>query len=202
MSLLMEEKRSMRRSAALVLALALAGVQPLLAPPPSIAQQGTPTACPTSSAEENRAAVEQFLAAVNADDDDAAAALTADILTHHSRAKGERTGDAGSFLQGQQSSFPDATMTIDLLVAEGDTAAAYVSWSGTLQGETVRVSGQDVSVPEGQRNAEWVGSFFFQFECGKIAHVWPVVDRLGHLMDMGVITEEDLRGADAATPVP
>jgi predicted ester cyclase len=200
---LTEEKRSMRRSAVLVLALALAGVQPLLALPASAAQQGTPTACPTTSAEENRAAVEQFLAAVNADDDDAAAALASDDLTHHTRDKGARTGDAGSFLQGQQSSFPDATMTIDLLVAEGDAAAAYVSWSGTLQGETVRISGQDVSVPEGQRDSEWVGSFFFQFECGKIAHVWPVIDRLGHLMDMGVITEEHLRTAEPeATPVP
>lgn len=193
----------MRRSAALVLALALAGVQTLSAPPAYTAQEGTPTACPTTSAEENRGAVEQFLAAVNSGDDDAAAAVMAEEVTYHSRARGDRPGDAGGFLQGQQASFPDATMTIDLLVAEGETAAAYVSWSGTLQGETAKVSGRDVSVPEEQRDAEWVGSFFFQFECGKIAHVWPVIDRLGHLMDMGVITEEDLQTAEpAATPAP
>jgi len=192
-----------RRLALLVLALALAGVRPLLAPPASTAQQATPTACSSTSAEENRAAAEQFLTAVTSGDDAAAAALTADGLTYHTRAKGDRSGDAGSFLQGQQASFPDATMTIDLLVAEGDTVAAHVSWSGTLQGETARVSGQDVNIPEGQRDAERVGSFFFQFECGKIAHVWPVIDRLGHLMDLGVITEDDLRAAEpVATPAP
>jgi hypothetical protein len=33
--------------------------------------------------------------------------------------------------------------------------------------------------------------------------VWPVIDRLGHLMDLGVITEEHLQGADGmATPEP
>jgi len=199
-----EEKRSMRRSALLILVLTLVGLQIQFTPPASAAQTATPTtACPVTSAEENQEAVNHFLAAVNSDDDDAAAALMAGAVTYHSRAKGDRTGDAASFLQGQQASFPDAAMTVDLLVAEGDTVAAYVSWSGTLQGETARVSGQDVSVPEGQRDAEWVGSFFFQFECGKIAHVWPVIDRLGHLMDLGVITEEDLRGADtAATPAP
>jgi predicted ester cyclase len=193
----------MRRSAVVVLALALSAVQPLLAPPGSTAQQGTPAACATTSAAENKEVVDQFLAAITSGDDDAAAVLTADGLTYHSRARGERSGDAGSFLHGQRASFPDATMTVNHLVAEGDTVAAYVSWSGTLQGETARINGQDVSIPEGQRDAEWVGSFFFQFECGKIAHVWPVIDRLGHLMNLGVITEDDLRGAEAAaTPAP
>jgi hypothetical protein len=33
--------------------------------------------------------------------------------------------------------------------------------------------------------------------------VWPVIDRLGHLMDLGVITEDDLHRADGmATPAP
>jgi hypothetical protein len=72
-----------------------------------------------------------------------------------------------------------------------------------MQGETHQVAGQDVSVPEGQRDAEWVGSVFFHMECGRIAEVRPVIDRLGHLMDLGVITEDDLRSADAvATPEP
>ena len=79
-------------------------------------------------------------------------------------------------------------MTVDHLVGDGESVAAYVSWSGTLQGETAVISGQDVSIPVGQRDAEWVGALFFHVECGKIAEVWPVIDRLGHLMDLGVIT--------------
>ena len=197
----------MRRSALLVIVLVatLLGSLTLVGPPRSAAQEATPAAgdCAATTAEDHKAIVTQFLDAVHAGDDAAAADLTADGFTHHAQAKGEREGDAEGFLRGQRASFPDATMTIEHVVADGDTVAAYVSWSGTLQGETAMISGQDVSIPEGQRDAEWVGALFFQLECGKITDVWPVIDRLGHLMDLGVITEDDLHGADGmATPAP
>jgi predicted ester cyclase len=195
----------MRRSAILILVLALFGSAPLLGPSRSAAQEATPSAaeCPATTAEENKEVVQQFLEAVNSGDDAAAAALTADGITYHSRSKVDREDDAGGFLRGQRASFPQAAMTIDLLVAEGETVAAYVSWSGTLPGETAMISGQQVSIPEGQRDAEWVGAVFLRVECGKIAEVWPVIDRLGHLMDLGVITKEDLQSADViATPEP
>ena len=197
----------MRRSAIpiLVLVAALLGSLALLGPPLSAAQEATPAAaeCPATTAEENKEVANRFLEAVGSGDDAAAAELTAESIKYHSPSKGERQGDAEGFLRGQQASFPDATMTVDLLVAEGHTVAAYVSWSGTLQGETHQVAGQDVSIPEGQRDAQWVGAVFFHMECGRIAEVRPVIDRLGHLMDLGVITEDDLRSADAeATPEP
>jgi len=197
----------MRRSALLVFVLVstLLSSLVLLGPLRSAAQEATPAAaeCPAMTAEENKEIVTQFLDAVHAGDDAAVADLTAKAITHNAPRKGEREGDPEGFLRGQRASFPDATMTVDLLVAEGETVAAYISWSGTLQGDTAMISGQDVSIPEGQRDAEWVGTVFFQLECGKITEVWPVIDRLGHLMDLGVITEEDLHSADVvATPVP
>jgi predicted ester cyclase len=191
----------MRRSVILVLVL----IATLLGPSVSAAQEATPAAaeCPAMTAEENKEVVTQFLEAVNSGDDAAAADLSAEGIEYYAPRKGEREGEAEGFLRGQRASFPDATMTVDLLVAEGETVAAYVSWSGTLQGETAIISGQEVSIPEGQRDAEWVGAVFFQVECGKIAEVWPVIDRLGHLMDLGVITDEHLQSADPiATPEP
>ncbi len=197
----------MRRSAILVLVLVttLLGSLALVGPPLSAAQEATPDAaeCPAMTAEENKEVVNRFLEAVSSGDDAAAADLAREGITHHAPSKGERQGDAEGFLRGQRESFPDATMTVDLLVAEDETVAAYVSWSGTLQGETVMVSGREVSIPEGQRDAEWVGAVFFQVDCGKITEVRPVIDRLGHLMDLGVFTQEDLQSADViATPAP
>ncbi len=196
----------MRRSAILVFVLVatLCGSLGLFSQPLSAAQEATPTAaeCAAMTSEGNKQVVSQFLEAIHAGDASAATALTAEGITYHSHSKGEREGDAGGFLRGQRASFPEATMTIDLLVADGDTVAAYVSWSGPLQGETAMIAGQDVSIPEGQRDAEWVGAFFFQIECGKIAVVRPVVDRLGHLMQLGLITEDHLKGAAGATPAP
>jgi predicted ester cyclase len=195
----------MRRSAFLVLVATLLGSLALLGPPLSAAQEATPAAadCPAMTAEDNKEVVTRFLEAVASGDDAAAAELAADGITYHTHREGERQGDAEGFLRGQRASFPDATMTVDLLVADGETVAAYVSWSGTLQGETHVIAGQDVPIPAGQRDAEWVGAVFFHMECGKIAGVRPVIDRLGHLMDLGVITEDELRSADAvATPEP
>jgi hypothetical protein len=90
----------------------------------SAAQEATPAAadCPATTAEENKEVVTQFLEAVSAGDDAAAADLSAEGITYHSPSKGERGGDAEGFLRGQRASFPDATMTVDLLVAEGDTS--------------------------------------------------------------------------------
>src|SRR5215207_8944819 len=197
----------MRRSALLVFVLVATLLGSLVRPGPllSAAQEATPATaeCPAMSAEENKEVVNQFLEAVHSGDDAAAADLTVEGVEYYAPRKGEREGDAEGFLRGQRASFPDATMTVDLLVAEGETVAAYITWSGTLQGDTAMISGQDVSIPEGQRDAEWVGTVFFQIECGKITEVWPVIDRLGHLMDLGVITEEDLHSADVvATPAP
>jgi predicted ester cyclase len=192
-------------SLVLVLVTTLLGAFALLGPSLSAAQESTPAAaeCPAMTPEANKEVVNRFLEAVSSGDDAAVAELMADGVTHNSPSRGERAGDAEGFLRGQRASFPDATMTVDHLIAEGDTIAAYVTWSGTLQGETALVAGQDVSVPEGQRDAEWVGAIFFRVECGTISDVWPVIARLGHLMDLGVITEEDLQSADAvATPEP
>lgn len=197
----------MPRSAILILVLVatLLGSLTLFGPFLSAAQDGTPAAsdCPAMTAEEHKAVVTRFLEAVSSGDDVAIADLTEEDLTYHTHSRGERQGDADGFLQAHRVSFPNAMMTIEVLVAEGETVAAYVSWSGTLQGETLRIAGQDVSVPEGQRDAEWVGAVFFHVECGKIAEVRPVIDRLGKLRDLGVITEEHLQSADTiATPQP
>jgi predicted ester cyclase len=191
----------MRRSAIPVLVL----VVTLLGPPLTTAQEATPAAgeCPAMTADENKEVVTQFLEALNSGDEAATADLTAEDIEYYAPSKGEREGDAEGFLRGQRASFPDATMSIDLLVAEGETVAAYVSWSGTLHGETAMISGHEVSVPEGQRHAEWVGAVFFRVECGKIAEVRPVIDRLGNLRDLGVISDEDLQTAGPiATPEP
>jgi predicted ester cyclase len=191
----------MRRLAIPVLVL----VVTLLGLPLTTAQEATPAAgeCPAMTADENKEVVTQFLEALNSGDEAATADLTAEDIEYYAPSKGEREGDAEGFLRGQRASFPDATMTIDLLVAEGESVAAYVSWSGTLQGETAMISGHEVSVPEGQRHAEWVGAVFFRVECGKIAEVRPVIDRLGNLRDLGVISDEDLQTAGPiATPEP
>jgi predicted ester cyclase len=173
--------------------------------PASVAQEATPAGaeCPTTTAEENKALVSQVYEAIGADDAAALATLMADDLVFHTPSRGTREGDPEGFLKSQRENFPDATVTVDHLVAEGDTVAAYVSWTGTLQDDTPVFFGEELSVPATGGTTEWVSAVFFRIECGKVAEVWPVSDRLGQLRDLGVITEDELRSADGvATPAP
>jgi predicted ester cyclase len=198
----------MRRSMlpVVVLVALMLGVFTVIQRPLTAAQEATPAGaeCPTTTVDENKALVSQIYETLDSGDSAALAALMAEELEFYTPSKGEREGSLEEIFRGQQATFPDATVTVDLLVAEGDLVAAYTTWSGTAEGETATFMGQEVSIPAGA-TSEWVTSAFFRIECAKIAEVWPVADRLGQLQDLGVITGEDLQvqgGASAATPAP
>jgi predicted ester cyclase len=153
--------------------------------------------------DENKALVSQLYEALGANDEAAMAALMAEDLEYYTPSKGEREGSPEGFFQGQRENFAEATVTVDQLMAEGDMVAAYTTWTGTFQGDKAVFFGEELDIPEAGLTSEWVSAVFFRIECGKVSEVWPVSDRLGHLRDLGVITEDELRSADAmATPEP
>jgi predicted ester cyclase len=172
--------------------------------PAKSAQEATPAGadCPTTTVDENKALVSQLFEAIGANDEAAMAALMAADLEYYTPSKGEREGSPEGVFQGQRANFPDVTVTVDQLMAEGDMVAAYTSWTGTFQGDKAVLFGKELDIPPGS-TSDWVSAVFFRIECGKISEVWPVSDRLGQLRDLGVITEEELRSVDAmATPEP
>jgi ketosteroid isomerase-like protein len=173
--------------------------------PATAAQEATPAGaeCPPTSVDENKALVSQLYEAIGANDEAAMAALMAEDLEYYTPSKGEREGSPEGFFQGQRENFAEATVTVDQLMAEGDMGAAYTTWTGTFQGGKAMFFGNELNIPEAGLTSEWVSAVFFRIECGKVSEVWPVSDRLGQLLDLGVITEEGLRSADAmATPEP
>lgn len=189
----------------LVLAAMLLSVFTVVDLPVTAAQEATPAGaeCPTTSVEENEALVSQLYDAINANDEPAMAALMADDLTHYTPARGERPGSPDEFFQGQREHFPDATATVDLLVAEHDIVAAYTSWTGTFEGPTAVFFGDEINIPATGLTSEWVSVVFFRIECGKVSEVWPLADRLSQLRDLGILTEEELRSVDpVGTPAP
>lgn len=189
----------------LVIVAALFGPSALNRLPASVAQETTPAGaeCPTTTADENKALVSQLYEAIGANDEAAMAALMAADVEYYTPAKGTRTGSAEGFFTGQRANFPEATVTIDQLMAEGDMVAAYTSWSGTFHGDKAVFFGNELDIPEDGHASDWVSAVFFRIECGKISEVWPVSDRHRQLQHLGVITEEELRSVDApATPEP
>jgi predicted ester cyclase len=202
-----KEDQLMRRTVlpVLVIVAALFGPSALNRLPASVAQETTPagTECPTTSADENKALVSQLYEAIGANDEAALATLMAADVEYYTPSKGERTGSPEGFFTGQRANFPEATVTVDQLMAEGDMVAAYTSWTGTFQGDKAVFFGEELDIPEAGLTSNWVTAVFFRIECGKVSEVWPVSDRLRQLRDLGVITEEGLRGGNAmATPAP
>jgi predicted ester cyclase len=197
----------MRRTAlpVLVLVATFLGAFLVVRLPATAAQEATPagTDCPTTTADENKTLVSQLYEAIGANDEAAMAGLMAAEVEYYTPAKGTRTGSPEGFFTGQRVNFPEATVTVDLLMAEGDMVAAYTSWTGTFQGDTAVFFGNELDIPEAGLTSDWVSTVFFRIECGKVSEVWPVSDRHRQLRHLGVITEEELQSVDtAATPEP
>jgi steroid delta-isomerase-like uncharacterized protein len=87
-----------------------------------------------------------------------------------------------------RNAFPDARITVEDQVAEGDKVATRWSARGTHQGELTGVG------PTGNR-VEITGITISRIEGGKIAEDWINYDALGMLQQVGAIpTPEEAQG--------
>ena len=76
--------------------------------------------------------------------------------------------------------FPDATGTLELMVAEGDKVAIRVTWRGIHKGEYVGVA------PTGKR-VEMTNSGVFRIAGGKVSELWAMLDNLRFMQQLGMI---------------
>ena len=80
--------------------------------------------------------------------------------------------------------FPDTTLNVELMVAEGDTVAAFVSYQSTHTGpfmghlptgKSVRVTGMDI----------------MRYRDGQVIELWSQFDDLGLLQQLGIVPRQD-----------
>jgi steroid delta-isomerase-like uncharacterized protein len=81
--------------------------------------------------------------------------------------------------KGWRSAFPDLTMNVDLVVAEGDLVAVRWTARGTNTGE-------GNGIPATGRKVEVSGTAIFRFENGKIAEEWTAANTIGLLRQLGL----------------
>jgi len=182
-----------------VLAATLVGAVTFNRLPVVSAQDATPAAeCTTTTSDENKALLGEFQQALFSGGD-VSAYLSPDFAFHDQAGEAANTPgneDTTSWASSRRADYPDETFNVDMVVAEGDVVAAYLSWSGTQKDNE-----EDADVAVTGQHAEWVSAVFFRFECGKIAEGWSISDDLGRLEDLGVITDEELQSAaPEATP--
>jgi steroid delta-isomerase-like uncharacterized protein len=87
-----------------------------------------------------------------------------------------------------RSGFPDLNMTVDGMVAEGDTVAARVTARGTHTNEFM-------GIPPTGKQVTMTGMDFVRFENGKVVERWGAWDQLGMMQQLGVIPAEAPAGA-------
>jgi steroid delta-isomerase-like uncharacterized protein len=169
---------------------------------PAAAQEATPaTECQTTTPEQNKVVARRWFEALAAGAPEDLAALAApDVVYHDSSPQKEQiTGGAADWARARQSDYPDLEATVEQIVAEGDMVATLERFKGTQQGDVEEGQG----VPATGIPTEWVAMTIFRIECGKVDELWSVADQLSRLMQMGVITPEDLQSAaPVATPAP
>jgi steroid delta-isomerase-like uncharacterized protein len=156
-------------------------------------------ACRTTTPEENKELVRRWFAALSTGTGaDLAALAAADVIYHDpSPQEAAQTGGADAWASNRQQDYPDLTVTVEQVIAEGDMVASYQRYTGTQEGDVEDAQG----VPSTGVSTEWVSMGLFRFACGKIAEVWAVADDLGRLQRLGVITDEELQSvAPVATP--
>jgi predicted ester cyclase len=90
------------------------------------------------------------------------------------------TGPAGvkAHIARMREAFPDLVVTIDDLIAEGDTVVARVTSHGTHQHEFGGVA------PQGKQ-VIWTGTVTRRFARGKVVQQWQNFDTLGLLRQLG-----------------
>ena len=84
------------------------------------------------------------------------------------------------FLSMHLNAFPDAKVTVQDLLADGDKVVALVNIHGTHQGafRAVSPTGKPITV---------MGIHIFRIENGKMVEHWGLADRLSALRQLGVV---------------
>jgi steroid delta-isomerase-like uncharacterized protein len=109
---------------------------------------------------------------------------TADTVLHEPDQDLQGVEEAKQYLSGYISAFPDMSVSVEDVIAEGDKAVTRWTLRGTHQGEV-----EEFGPPTGKQ-VELEGITIHRIEDGKIAEEWERYDNLGVLQQLGLAPEE------------
>lgn len=129
--------------------------------------------------QESKDVVRRFFEAYSRHDVEAAVAVvTEDVVNHHSTLQG-RDGFREE-LAYWYAAFPDVSVTVEDLVAEGDRVAARITARGTHGGEFM-------GMPATGKRIEVQEIDIARIEDGKIAEIWAAPDMFSALQQLGML---------------
>ena len=135
------------------------------------------------SANANKALVHRFYAEVWNSWDEAAAR---EILTEDIEFRGSiglsKSGHAGfiDYMGVIRRAFPDFQNAVEEVIAEGDRAAARLTYTGTHRGPLLGVAATN-------RRISYAGVALFTFRVQRIAKIWVLGDALSLMRQIGAV---------------
>lgn len=108
--------------------------------------------------------------------------FTKDAINHDASQPNLGRGPAGAreSMRGYLTAFPDAKVTIEREIAEGDYVVQYLSTTGTH-------SGPFGPVPATGKKATVTGVIISKFENGKVVETWSLWDLLSLMKQIGIV---------------
>ena len=133
------------------------------------------------STEDNKANVRRGFDALNERDWAAFEALCApDIVLHNASMTIQGYPAYKQFITMYFTAFPDLHITIEDMIAEGDTVVVRTTFHGTHKGDLM-------GIPPTGKQATTTGMSIFRVANGKAVEQWSNYDDLGLLQQLGVV---------------
>jgi steroid delta-isomerase-like uncharacterized protein len=135
------------------------------------------------SVKENKALVRHVVELWNRKDMDTFFKLLAPEYIEHDNDRDMSLEQVKEYNTMFSTAFPDATSTIEDMVAEGDRVAYRVTWRGTQKGDFM-------GIPATGKKLEITNTTIVKLAGGKWSECWATVDDLRFLQQMGVIPKQ------------
>lgn len=103
-----------------------------------------------------------------------------DLIDHTPLGETRGREAAKELFEQLRAAFPDLEVTVEDMIAEGDTVAARVKWHATHEGEFRGIE------PTG-REVEFPVMAFLRLKDGKVVERWIQPDQLGLMQQLGVV---------------
>jgi steroid delta-isomerase-like uncharacterized protein len=129
--------------------------------------------------EDNKAVVHRFIQAFNQGDLETVGELVAEDFSYHDPALPSGREGAKQVMMMFRTAFPDAKLTLEDVIAEGDKVVARNTFTGTHQAEFMGIppTGKQVSIMEID---------IARIEDGKLAEHWGLADTMSMMAQLGV----------------
>ena len=107
--------------------------------------------------------------------------LADDAVIHGLGANLQGPAEFKRFHSAYRNAYPDVTIDVDDLVAEGDMVAVRWSAIGTHRGD-------GLGFPATGRRAQFTGMVFVRIKEGRLVEGWNNFDQLGMLQQLGIVS--------------